>query len=88
MDQVYVGITMEDVTEWVGARVLAGHLLRVGVAVVERPAVLAGVAAEQQALDSHSLRERAGFDPPDPVPSGSPPWIMNPGMIRWKIRLS
>ena len=23
-----------------------------------------------------------------PVPAGSPPWIMNPGMTRWKIRPS
>ena len=23
--------------------------------------------------------------PPVPVPSGSPPWIMKPGMMRWKM---
>ena len=27
-------------------------------------------------------------EPPMPVPSGSPPWIMKPSMMRWKVRPS
>ena len=34
-------------------------------------------------VGSSSLIEYPG--PPYPVPSGSPPWIMNPLMTRWKI---